>query len=423
MRFAGAIFVAFVCVSAPALGAGYEVKEHSADAMAAAYAGAAATGSDASYLAYNPAAAAYVANTDFSFSVVEILPGSNGTYGSAKTSAGNATGGSLDPRGFISDATVPALAFRQRLSDRWTFGLSITSPWGLRTDYPENWTGRYYALKTELLTLNATPVLSYQLTPELAIAAGPQVEYAQGTLTSAIDTGTLGALNSILGSVPGAQDSYARVSAKNWSYGYTLGAIDHLSESLTVGLSYRSSIRHDLRGPLTFTLDSAGVGATIRSLTGLFTNTRSTTPVTMPDTASFGARQDFSDRWTGLLEVDWTGWSHVGELSVMAANPLQPADVTALHWHDAWFGSVGAEYRADPRWTFRGGVAFDHSSDPGCHARTAHSRCGQDLVVRRHELSLERQLRHQAHRFAPLQPDERSRARSSAAGQRPAREP
>ena len=150
MRFAGAIFVAFVCVSAPALGAGYEVKEHSADAMAAAYAGAAATGSDASYLAYNPAAAAYVANTDFSFSVVEILPGSNGTYGSAKTSAGNATGGSLDPRGFISDATVPALAFRQRLSDRWTFGLSITSPWGLRTDYPENWTGRYYALKTEL---------------------------------------------------------------------------------------------------------------------------------------------------------------------------------------------------------------------------------------------------------------------------------
>ena len=202
------------------------------------------------------------------------------------------------------------------------------------------------------------------MTPELAIAAGPQVEYAQGTLTSAIDTGTLGALNSILGSVPGAQDSYARVSAKNWSYGYTLGAIDHLSESLTVGLSYRSSIRHDLRGPLTFTLDSAGVGATIRSLTGLFTNTRSTTPVTMPDTASFGARQDFSDRWTGLLEVDWTGWSHVGELSVMAANPLQPADVTALHWHDAWFGSVGAEYRADPRWTFRGGVAFDQSPIP-----------------------------------------------------------
>ncbi len=261
--------------------------------MAAAYAGAAATGSDASYLAYNPAAAADVAATDFSFGVMEILPGSNGEYSLAKTSAGTATGGSADPHGFISDATVPALAFRQRISDRWAFGLSINAPWGLRTDYPNSWAGRYYALKTALLTLNATPVLSYQLTPELAIAAGPQIEYAQGTLTSAIDTGTLGALYSISGSIPGAQDSYARVSGNNWSYGYALGAIDHLSEGLTVGLSYRSSIRHDLHGPLTFTLDSAGIGATIRSLTGLFTNTRSTAPLYL--------RQH--DRHSGLREV------------------------------------------------------------------------------------------------------------------------
>ncbi len=43
------------------------LKEHSADAMAAAYARrAAATDSDASYLAYNPAALAGVADTDFS---------------------------------------------------------------------------------------------------------------------------------------------------------------------------------------------------------------------------------------------------------------------------------------------------------------------------------------------------------------------
>jgi len=28
-------------------------------------------------------------------------------------------------------------------------------------------------------------------------------------------------------------------------------------------------------------------------------------------------------------------------------------------WHGTWFGSVGATWRPEPNWTFRGGLAFD----------------------------------------------------------------
>jgi len=182
------IFAAAAWTATPAFAAGYGLKEHSADAMAAAYAGAAATQTDASYLAYNPASLASVIDQDFSVSVVEILPGSKANYTIATTSAGNPTGGSSKPSGFISDATVPAFGFRQRISDSWAVGLSISAPWGLRTDYPATWAGRYYAQKSSLLTINATPTVSYQVMPGLAFGAGLQIEYAQGTLTSAIDT-------------------------------------------------------------------------------------------------------------------------------------------------------------------------------------------------------------------------------------------
>jgi long-chain fatty acid transport protein len=354
------IFAAVAMAAAPALGAGYGLKEHSADAMAAAYAGAAATQIDASYLAYNPASLASVIDQDFSFSAIEILPGSKANYTAAATSAGNPAGGSLNPSGFISDATVPALGFRQRISDSWAVGLSISAPWGLRTDYPRTWSGRYYAQKSSLLTINATPIVSYQVMPGLAVAAGLQVEYAQGTLTSVIDTGTLGALLTLPGAIPGGQDSFAKLSGNSLTVGYTLGVIDRIG-AVSVGISYRSSLQHNLKGPLTFTLDGSGVGATIRSLTGLFTDTRQVTPLIMPDEIESGARFDLSDQWSGLLEVDWTHWNRFREIRVTAANPLQPDDMTTTRWQNTIFASLGAEYRASPLWTVRAGIGYDQS--------------------------------------------------------------
>ena len=345
----------------PATAAGYGLKEHSADAMAAAYAGAAASDRDASTMVYNPAAAAGVGDTDMSASLVAILPGSSATYNTAATSAGTPAGGGKTPRGFISDAPVPAFGLRHRLSDRLTIGLSISAPWGLRTDYPAGWAGRYYAGKSELLTINATPVIAYQIAPELTLGAGLQIEYAKGTLTSTIDTGTLGALNGIPGSIPGGQDSFARVSGSNWTVGYTLGAMLRPVDGLTLGVAYRSSLQQDLSGPLTFALDGAGVGATIRSLTGLFTNTRQITPITMPDMITSGAREDFSESWSGMVELDWTHWSRARQLIVIPANPAQPSDVTNLKWKDTLFGSLGFEYRASRTWALRAGVAYDES--------------------------------------------------------------
>jgi long-chain fatty acid transport protein len=360
MRYA-ILTAAVIFAATPAFAAGYGLKEHSVDAMAAAYAGAAATDTDASYLAYNPAASGGVADTDVSASLVSILPGSKANFTTATTSAGNPTGGSTTPAGFISGALVPAFGLRHRLTDELTFGLSITAPWGLRTDYPTNWAGRYYAEESELLTINMTPSLAWQIVPELTVGAGLQVEFAQGKLTSAIDTGTLGALNGIPGAVPGGQDSFAKLSGHSWTFGYTAGLQARPLPGLSVGIAYRSSLQQDLKGPFTFTLDSAGIGATIRALTGAFTNTTGTAPLTMPDMITSGARYDLSDDWTAMAEFDWTHWSRVKQLIVTAANPAQPPDVTNFQLRDGVFGSLGAEYRASPAWAFRTGVAYDES--------------------------------------------------------------
>jgi len=357
-----AIFTVVGATAAQA--AGYALKEESTDAMGAAYAGAAATEKDASYLIYNPATLDGVEDWDASASGIGILIDSNAHYPVALTSVGTPAGGTQTPSSYVSDALIPEVGLRRRLSPRWAVGVVVSAPWGLITHYPTDWAGRYYAEYTKLMTINATPTVSFEVTPQITLGAGLQIEYAKGKLGTVVDTGTLGVLFGVPGAIPGHQDSFAHLDGDGWAYGFTLGAIIKPTPDMTLGLSYRSKIDHSLDGSLNFNLDNAGIGALIRSVTGVFVDTRASAKVPMPDVVSFGGREAFSDRWTGLFEVDWTNWSLLHQLRIVAANPVQPPDVTVLNWHDTWFGSLGLEYRYDERWTFRAGSAYDETPAP-----------------------------------------------------------
>jgi len=348
----------------PAWAAGYGLKEQSAAAMGAVYAGVAADLSNPASLSYNPATLAGVADTDFAVSLVEIVPHSGARYTTHTTALGTSTSGNASPQNFISDAPIPDIAIRHRLTDDLSVGFAVSVPFGLKTDYPAGWAGRYYATKTEAITINIAPSIAWQATPELTFGAALNVEYARGQLESAIDIGTIGAVNGIPGSMPGGMDGAARLSGMSWDTGFSLGAIWRPAPDLSFGLAYKSAITHNLTGPFTFTLDSFGVGAAIRSATGLFTNTRASAHLTMPDMLEFGARWKMSDNFTLLSEFDWTNWSRFKNLNVVAVNPAQPADFTLANWQSSVFFSAGGEYRLSDSFTLRAGAGFDQSPVP-----------------------------------------------------------
>jgi long-chain fatty acid transport protein len=348
----------------PALAAGFGLREQSTEAMGEAYAGATATGSDAGFLAYNPAAAGATQGGDFALSAISIMPGSSANYTTALTAAGTPAGGNATPRDFIRNAMIPDVALRQRLDDRWSVGLSVSVPWGLATKYPDGWAGRYYALNTKLLTVNVTPVVAYDLMPGLTVAGGIQAQYAKGNLSSAVDIGTIAALQSLPGAVPGAEDGTASISASGWGYGFVLGARAELDDGWTLGLSYRSAVHHTLKGPWTFTLDSVGYGAAIQGATGLFADTTARAKITTPAELGMGLRKKFLDDWTLLAEADWTDWSSFKNLTAVAANPVQPNDVTVTNWKGSWLTSLGVEYAASDDIALRMGTGIDQTPIP-----------------------------------------------------------
>jgi len=364
VRFRNAALVAsLLTASSPAFAAGFGLREFSSTAMGTAYAGSAVGNGDASYLAYNPASSSAVTSLDASVTAMGIFTSSSATY-SALTSAGTPAGGVASPKDFVGGALVPSLALRARLTDNLTAGFTAFTPWDLSTHYQTNFSGRYYAEQSKLLTANFQPSLAWEITPGVTLSAALQLEYAKGTLSNAIDVGTIGALQNVPGSVPGARDATAIFTGSNWSAGYVLGAIARLSDDLVAGLSYSSKIDHDFHGNLAFQPDATGLTAALSAATGLFKNTPASAKVTMPAEVHAGAKLSITPQWDVSLELDWTDWSSFKTLTVLPANPFQPPDVTVSNWRATWTTALGTTYHDDSPWIWRAGVIVDPTPVP-----------------------------------------------------------
>jgi long-chain fatty acid transport protein len=213
------------------------------------------------------------------------------------------------------------------VGERVRLGLAVTTPFGLATDYPDGWVGRYHAVDTELRTYNINPAVAVRVTDWLSFGAGLQAQYADGELTNAVDFGTIGAGapgGGIPGAVPGTQDGFARLTGDDWAFGYNAGVLAEPVAGTRLGVAYRSEIEHRLEGDVDFTSDSAGIAATLRALSGAFADSDAHLDVTTPATLSFGVHQEVGAKVAVMAEATWTDWSTFEDLIVEFENPDQP---------------------------------------------------------------------------------------------------
>jgi long-chain fatty acid transport protein len=354
----------FAAAAVPAMGAGYGLRESaSATAFGSANAGGSASAEDISYMFFNPAGLTRQSGSQFAVGAQAIFPELTFNGGSASTVVATTITGTPHDKDAGENAVAPSLYGMWSLDDRTRLGLGITVPWGLETDHPEGWIGRYHALNSKLVSVNINPVVARRY-GNLSVGGGVQVQYTTVNLSNAADFGTVGAALSVPGAVPGTQDGKAEFDGSDVGFGFNFGVMYEFSKQTRVGLAYRSMISHDLDGDTVFTLDSAGIGAALVGASGAFVNTGSHAKLSTPETLSVGLHHDINDRWSVMADVVWTAWSRLQNFRITFDNAAQTDDVTTADWDDTFFFALGTAYKATPAWTFRGGVAFDQSPVP-----------------------------------------------------------
>lgn len=351
--------------------AGFALIEQSVSGMGTAYAGAAATADSVDTLYFNPAGITYLPGTHIGAAVHLIVPQTK----FQNTGSTFAIGGGAIPGGNGGDAggpaAVPHMYLSHQLNDRTWLGMAINAPFGLTTEYDDDWVGRYHAIKSQVKTININPSIAFKASDQVSLAVGVSAMYLEGEFTNAVDFGTLnqiplalGGLGGALGPAgPGQADGRAAIDGDSWGFGFNVGALFELSSDTRVGIHYRSEVEQNIEGNVVFTLPTPALGA-------IFSNAAVKSNVTLPATASISGVHQVNDEWAVMADYTWTGWSSIPELRFDFANSL-PDGVTTFGWKDTSRISLGTTFSPSGRsWTYRFGVAYDESPVRNAASRT-----------------------------------------------------
>lgn len=361
LKIAAAAAAALVSTSS-AFAAGFMLTEQSAGALGRAYAGVGVDGTDLSGVYYNPATMTLHPGTQIQAGFVAVgldlaFEGNDGTSenGQYNTQA--------IPHGYIS----------HQLNDSMWIGLAMTVPFGMGTEYDDNWKYSNRGISAEVLTFDFNPNVAWKVSEKLSIGAGMSIQYAAADLKKRTDI-DLAAMGKA--SVDG------EIDADSWAWGFNVGMMWAPLENLRFGLSYRSKINHHADGDLEVTNAKLNGASNVDQMVNVYfpgalgTHDASAS-LSTPAWAMATAAWDVNELLSLYATFRWTDWSSFRKLNIEGGTimsmfgPMGLGDSITNEWQDTYLFSVGADFRFTNWWTFRAGVGYETSPVDNPRYRTA----------------------------------------------------
>lgn len=311
-------------------------------------------------------------------------------------------------RRFESDvptAVVPHLFLAYRGAGRVAYGIGVYVPYGLTSQWRDDFPGRFSAKKAALQTIYVQPNVSFQITDDWSIGGGPifghsSVELIQGidlsqqvarvippvppsTTPTVITFGQLG--------IP-ARTEFARASLKGSAnaFGVTLGVHGRLTPTWEMGARFLSQLSFDYKdADATFTPVSTGLvlaanspfinpatgqpfpaGTPVDALLagqfvapGSLVSQKVGTQIRHPAQVQAGFGYTGFDRTTVTADYSYVGWKSFNVLPVNFQGPA-PSRVLIENYNNTSSIRIGVDHRLVNGTALRAGFAAATAAAP-----------------------------------------------------------
>ncbi|HBH13994.1 MAG TPA: long-chain fatty acid transporter FadL [Leclercia adecarboxylata] len=362
-----ALAIAVAIVSTSAWSAGFQLNEFSSSGLGRAYSGEGAIADDAGNASRNPALIMMFDRPTFSAGAIFVDPGVDITGRSP-------TGASLNSDNIAPTAWVPNLHFVAPINEQFGWGASVTSNYGLATEFNNNYAAGAYGGTTDLETLNLNLSGAYRLDNHCGFGAGFDAVYAKAKIERY--AGDLGRIVAGSGRLPPAlarqvagipgDTQIAYLKGDEWGFGWNAGILYEIDKNNRYGLTYRSEVKIDFDGDYKSSLPSAynqilgnfglPMGTDGRTTGGSLT-------LNLPEMWELSGYNRVAPQWAVHYSLTYTSWSQFQELKATnsGGDTLFYKDES---FRDAYRIALGTTYYMDDNWTFRTGIAFDDSPVP-----------------------------------------------------------
>jgi long-chain fatty acid transport protein len=350
---------ALIALAPRAHASAFALAEQGVSGLGNAYAGAAAAAEDASTVWWNPAGMSRLPRGKHVLLGGHlIIPKTEFNNSGSRAAALQPTG--LSEGGDAGDPTlVPNLFFAMDLNPSLSFGIGVNVPFGLATEYSSDWIGRFQGIKSEVMTLNINPSVSYKLSDRASVGFG--INYQRGEIDLVTAANYAAAAGGLLGN---ELEGLNTTGIDGDAWGFNIGALFDVTPATRVGVHYRSALDYELDGTTSFSDVPAPIAADPRVANG---NVRA--DLETPATLSLSVAHRVNNQLELLGDATWTEWSKIQELRLIRSTG---ADLSTLvfDFDDTWRFSVGANYKWSGPWTLRAGFAFDESPVPNPETRS-----------------------------------------------------
>ncbi len=363
--FWGVAILSVVC-----FGSGISIPEQGSKASAMGNAFV-ATADDPTALFYNPAGIAFLEGYKFSFNMTYINP--HIEYNSP-------TLGSYTER--AKNFFIPSLYLTMPLTEKFYFGFSVTAPYNLATDWPDNFPGRFVSRHAKIVTLNYQPTLTFKFDDHNALGIGLNYYDSEVNLIRAVDTTILSSyVQDLAGNAPytivpseGTIDTRVREQA----FGFMIGYI-YKNKPWSFGLTYKSKASFDYEGHAAFETSPRLHNGNEMAFLGSDVNFELDS---VPAIAQGGVSYESGNLLTEF-DLQWTNWSQwdktkvhfkthtVGGVYVWAGAPLLYTTVPVIEdevlpfrWEDTMAYRLGFNYKWSDRTEIRWGIVYDEAPVP-----------------------------------------------------------
>ncbi|MGH7617962.1 MAG: OmpP1/FadL family transporter, partial [Gemmatimonadaceae bacterium] len=248
------------------------------------------------------------------------------------------------------------------------YGVGVYVPYGLTSQWPTDFPGRFVSQKASLQTVYVQPNIAWQVNSKWSVGGGPiyghsSVELIQAADLSPVPTPGGGPTFGQLGIAAGTQFATARLKGSASSFGAQIGVWGKIDDHWSVGVRVLS--------PMNFTYDNADatftqvptgllIGATLSAsipqgtpvdalVASQFTSggalvaQKVSTKIDHPAQLQGGVSYTGFKNWLVEADYAWIGWKSFDKLPITFAGPA-PSDTLIANYNNSSAIRLGAEY-------------------------------------------------------------------------------